>query len=41
VLFVLLVVGVVVLVAMNRPLQAGAGFLIVLLGVPAHRILRR
>jgi len=41
VLFVLLVLGVVALVAVNRPLQAGAGFLIVLLGVPAHGIVRR
>ena len=41
VLFVLLVLSVVILVALNRPLQAGAGFVIVLLGVPAHRILKR
>ena len=41
VLFVLLVLSVVILVAVNRPLQAGAGFVIVLLGVPAHRILKR
>jgi hypothetical protein len=34
---VVFVLAVVVLVAINRPLQALAGFAIVLLGVPAHR----
>jgi basic amino acid/polyamine antiporter, APA family len=38
-LFVVLLVGVVVLIAMNRPFQAFAGFAIVLLGVPAHWLL--
>jgi len=38
-LFVLLVVGVIVLIAVIRPLQATAGFALVLLGVPAHKIL--
>jgi APA family basic amino acid/polyamine antiporter len=40
-LFVLLVVSVVILVVINRPVQAGAGFLIVLLGVPVHRLMGR
>jgi APA family basic amino acid/polyamine antiporter len=40
-LFVLLVLGVVALVAINRPLQALAGFAIALLGLPAHRLLFR
>jgi basic amino acid/polyamine antiporter, APA family len=39
VLFVLLVLSVVVLVALNRPLQAFAGFTIILLGLPAYRFL--
>lgn len=38
-LFVLLVAGVVILVVINRPLQALIGLGIVLLGVPAHRVL--
>jgi APA family basic amino acid/polyamine antiporter len=38
-LFVLLVLTVVVLVAINRPAQAMAGFGLVLLGFPAHRLL--
>lgn len=37
--FVLLVVAVVLLIAVNRPLQALAGLAIVLLGVPAYRML--
>jgi APA family basic amino acid/polyamine antiporter len=37
-LFVLLIAGVVVLVAVNRPLQAIAGLAIVLVGVPAHAL---
>jgi basic amino acid/polyamine antiporter, APA family len=41
VLFVLLVVSVVVLVAINRPVQALAGFAIVLAGWPAHRLFAR
>jgi APA family basic amino acid/polyamine antiporter len=41
VLFVLLVVGVVVLVAINRPLQALIGLTLVLLGLPAYEILRK
>jgi len=40
-LFVLLIVGVVVLVAINRPLQAIAGFAIVLLGLPAYTMSAR
>lgn len=40
VLFILLVVGVVVLIAVNRPVQAAAGFAVVLLGVPVHGVLR-
>jgi len=40
-LFVALVLGVVALLAINRPLQAIAGFGIVLLGLPAHRLLAR
>ena len=40
-LFVALVLGVVTLLAINRPLQAIAGFGIVLLGLPAHRLLAR
>jgi APA family basic amino acid/polyamine antiporter len=39
VLFVFLVLGVVLLVAINRPLPAFAGFAIILLGLPAHRLL--
>lgn len=39
VLFVLLVLGVVLLVAINRPLPAFAGFAIVLFGLPAHWLL--
>jgi basic amino acid/polyamine antiporter, APA family len=41
ILFVILVVSVVVLVGINRPVQALTGSVIVLLGVPAYRILRR
>jgi APA family basic amino acid/polyamine antiporter len=37
-LFVALVLGVVILLAVNRPRQAIAGFGIVLLGLPAHRL---
>jgi APA family basic amino acid/polyamine antiporter len=37
-LFVMLVLAVVALVAINRPFQALAGFAIVLLGLPARRI---
>jgi APA family basic amino acid/polyamine antiporter len=40
-LFVLLIVVVVLLVAVNRPLQAAAGLIVVLLGLPAHRLLTR
>ena len=40
-LFVALVLGVVILLAVNRPLQAIAGVGIVLLGLPAHRLLAR
>ncbi len=40
-LFVALVGAVVVLAAVNQPLQAGAGAAIVLLGLPAHRMLAR
>ena len=39
--FVLLVLAVVILIAISRPWQAVAGAAIVLLGVPAHRLLRR
>ena len=38
-LFALLILGVVASIALARPLQALAGFTIVLLGIPAHRIL--
>lgn len=38
-LFILLVLAIVALIAINRPLQAIAGFTLVLLGVPAHGIL--
>ena len=38
VLFVLLVLGVVILVAINRPVPALAGFAIILIGLPAHRL---
>jgi basic amino acid/polyamine antiporter, APA family len=38
-LFVLMVVGVVVLVAINRPMQAMAGFGLVALGWPAYTVL--
>jgi APA family basic amino acid/polyamine antiporter len=41
ILFVLLVLGVVVLVAINRPLQAFAGFTVIVLGLPAHTLLDR
>ncbi len=41
VLFVALVLGVVMLVAISRPLQAVSGFAIVLLGLPAHRFFSR
>ena len=40
-LFILLVVAVVTLLAINRPLQASAGFAIVLLGLPAYGIYAR
>jgi len=40
-LFVALVLGVVTLLAVNRPWQAIAGFGVVLLGLPAHRRLAR
>jgi APA family basic amino acid/polyamine antiporter len=40
-LFVLLVAGVVVLVAISRPLQAATGFAVVLLGLPAYGIVAR
>jgi APA family basic amino acid/polyamine antiporter len=40
-LFVALVLGVVTLVAINRPLQATAGFGIVVLGLPAQRLFGR
>jgi APA family basic amino acid/polyamine antiporter len=36
--FVLLVLGVVVLVSINRPVEALAGFVVVLLGIPAYRL---
>jgi hypothetical protein len=39
--FVLLVLGVVALVAINRPRQAVAGLAIAVLGLPAHRLLFR
>jgi APA family basic amino acid/polyamine antiporter len=39
-LFVVLLAGVIVLIAINRPIQAFAGFAIVALGVPAHWLLR-
>ena len=39
ILFVALVLGVVILLALNRPWQAGAGFGIVLLGLPVQRLL--
>jgi APA family basic amino acid/polyamine antiporter len=38
VMFVLLVIGVVLLVAINRPLQAFAGFALTLSGLAAHRL---
>jgi len=41
VLFVLLTAGVVVLVAVSRPLQAIAGFALVLLGLPAYELTTR
>jgi basic amino acid/polyamine antiporter, APA family len=41
VLFVLLIVSVVTLVGINQPLQAIAGFAIVLVGLPVHRFLAR
>ena len=41
VLFVLLVAAVVMLLAINRPVQAIAGLAIVALGLPAHEVLRR
>jgi APA family basic amino acid/polyamine antiporter len=40
-LFVLLIAAVVALVIVNRPVQAVAGFGIVLLGLPAHRMLTK
>ena len=40
-LFVLLIAAVVALVAMARPLQAFAGFALVLMGLPAYRMLMR
>jgi APA family basic amino acid/polyamine antiporter len=39
-MFVLLVAGVVLIVGVNRPIQAIAGFALVLLGVPAYRKLK-
>jgi APA family basic amino acid/polyamine antiporter len=39
-LFILLVMSVVLLVAVNRPVQALAGFALVLLGLPAYRYLK-
>jgi APA family basic amino acid/polyamine antiporter len=36
-LFILLMVAVLILVAINSPLQAGAGIALLLLGLPAHR----
>ena len=39
--FVLLVTAIVVLIALNRPVQAGLGAAIVLLGLPVHRLLAR
>jgi APA family basic amino acid/polyamine antiporter len=41
VLFVLLVLSVVVLITINRPVQAFAGFAIILAGLPAHRMFAR
>jgi APA family basic amino acid/polyamine antiporter len=41
IVFVLLVLSVVTLIAINRPYQALAGFVIVLLGLPAYRVLSR
>ena len=41
VLFILLVAGVVILVALNRPVQALAGATVVLLGAPAYRVFTR
>ena len=38
-LFVLLVLAVVVMVTVNRPLQAAAGFVLMLLGLPLSRVL--
>src|SRR5262245_21008067 len=40
-LFVALVLGVVTLLAVNRPWQAILGFAIVLVGLPAHRLLAK
>jgi APA family basic amino acid/polyamine antiporter len=40
-LFILLVAGVVILVALNRPVQALAGAAVVLLGAPAYRAFTR
>ena len=40
-LFILLVTGVVILVALNRPVQALAGAAVVLLGAPAYRAFTR
>jgi basic amino acid/polyamine antiporter, APA family len=37
-LFVLLLVAVIALIAVNRPLQAGSGFLLLMLGFPAHSL---
>jgi APA family basic amino acid/polyamine antiporter len=39
ILFVLLIAAVVILVASARPLQAGAGFAVVLLGIPVYEVL--
>lgn len=39
-LFVLLVTAVVIMIAVNRPLEALTGFGLVLLGLPAHALLR-
>ena len=37
-LFVVLIIAVIALVALNRPWPAGAGFLLILLGLPAHSL---
>lgn len=41
VLFVLLILSVVTLVGINQPLQATAGFVIVLLGLPVRHLFAR